>query len=448
MPELPKSEDDLRELMAEHLRMRQEIDRLLQQKDQKPKEEDKKEPEKEQKPPLRERARNWAKAHPLGVLLLVVGLVAVLVAGYFLWRYLQSYESTDDAEVDGHIHQISSRIAGTVVGVYVENDRSVVPSQTLLTLDPRDYEAALTQARARLSQAQAELAAQSPNVPITATTQASNVAAARLETANAAAALEAARQTYAAALADLRQAEANRDNAAAEERRYRSLVAKDEVSREQYDQKLAAARAQEALVASRRDSADAAAKAVDQRRAALDEARTRQRAAEANQPREVAAQRSTVETRKASVAAASAEVEQARLNLSYCTILAPAAGIVGEKNVEVGQRISPGEDLLAVTGVDDLWVTANFKETQIARMRPGQSVQIHVDALDRDFEGYVQNLPGATGARFSLLPPENATGNYVKVVQRMPVRIRFRPNQPALDRLRPGMSVEPKVWLE
>jgi membrane fusion protein (multidrug efflux system) len=479
-------QDDVRFLALEHVRLQNEIDQLREehrrlveegkqakngkpveekrgegqesggdkqpkdqeQGDKKEEKEDKKEEKEQPKAPLKQRVSEWTHAHPLGLLLIIAALLVLAIAGYFFWNYLQSFVSTDDAEIDGHIHQLSSRIAGTVVAVYVENNRSVQHGQTLVDLDPRDYETALTQAQANLAQALAALEAQAPNVPITQTTETTSVSTARHEVANAEAALQAARQSHESALADLRQAEANADNATAEERRYRDLAEKQEVSREQYDQRATQARAQQAQVSSRRASADAAEKAVEQRQAALAEARDHYLEAQSNQPRQVAVQRATVATRKASVEAAKAQVAQAGLNLSYCKILAPVSGIVGDKTVEVGQQVAPGQELLAITGTDDLWVTANFKETQIVNMHPGQRVRMHVDALEQDFDGYVKNMPGATGAQYSLLPPENATGNYVKVVQRLPVRIRFKPGQNGFERLRPGMSVEPKVWVK
>jgi membrane fusion protein (multidrug efflux system) len=402
----------------------------------------------EHKPPLRQRAGTWVREHPAGFVLLIVGTLVLIVAAVLLWNYLSSYVSTDDAEVEGHLNAIGSRITGMVTGVYTENSRNVKQGDVLVDLDPSDYKTALAQAEAKLAQAESALQAQSPNVPITQTTQATNVATANLDVANAAAAVDAARQNYASAQAELRQAEANAQNAATEEARYRRLADKQEVSREVYDQRVTAAQAQEAVVAARKATADAAQKVVAQRQAVLDQARVRARETAANQPRQVASQRATVASRQADVTAAKAQVEQAKLNLSYCKITAPVSGVVGDKTVEVGQQVAPGQELLAITPLDDFWVTANFKETQTTNMHAGQSVTIHVDALDRDFKGWVVNLPGGTGAIFSLLPPENATGNFVKVVQRMPVRIRFRPNQQEMDRLRPGMSVEPKVWIQ
>jgi membrane fusion protein (multidrug efflux system) len=434
-------------------RQQEELQRQLAQKaapDKDEKKDDKdNQDQKEEKPKqsFLTRVRNWVHTHPLATILIIIGIILLLIAGYFLFRYLNSYENTDDAEVDGHTDPISARISGDVIGVYVENTQRVQKGQVLVDLDPRDYKVALNQANANLSQAEAALRAQSPNVPITTTVQQTQVTTANLDVASAEAALVQAQQTAASAAADLAQAETNAANAAREEERYGELVGKQEVSREQYDQKATAARAEQSLVASRRASADAAGKAVEERIAALSQARQRFLEARSNLPRNVAIQNATVATRIANVEAAKTQVEQAALNLQYCKILAPADGIVGDKTVEVGQHLAPGQEMFAVTETKDIWVTANFKETQIRNMHPGQPVTIHVDALSQDFNGYVEALPGATGATYSLLPPENATGNYVKVVQRLQVRLRFKPNQPRAERLHPGMSVEPKVWI-
>jgi membrane fusion protein (multidrug efflux system) len=222
---------------------------------------------------------------------------------------------------------------------------------------------------------------------------------------------------------------------------------KQEVSREIYDQRATQAKAQAAVVQSRRSTADAAQKNILQAQASLDQARQRAKEALSNQPRQIAVQHAQLKTREANVIAAQAQVDQALLNLQYCKVLAPADGIVGDKSVQAGTQVSPGQELLAITQTNDVWVTANFKETEIRNMHSGQSATISVDALSQKFEGYVEALPGGTGAIYSLLPPENATGNYVKVVQRLPVRIRFKKGQPHEERLRPGMSVEPKVWV-
>ena len=411
-------------------------------------EDKKKEQEDQPKEPFRKRASAWAKAHPLAVLAILIGLVVLVITGIFLWHYLESFESTDDAEVDGHINPIASRIAGTVVAVHVENSQFVKQGQVLVELDPRDYQVALALSQANLAQAQAGIQTQAPNVPITSTSQATQVANADQSVVSAEAGVASAERMHESSVAELRQAEADAANAATEERRYRELVDKQEVSREMYDQRATAARAQQALVAARRAAAEASLKVVDQRRAEVNQARQRAEEARANEPRQVAIQQAGVANRRATALGAKAQVDQAMLNLGYSKILAPVDGIIGDKSVEIGTQLAPGQELFAITQIDDIWVTANFKETQIRKMKPHQAVTIHVDTLAQDFDGFIENMPGATGAKYSLLPPENATGNYVKVVQRLPVRIRFKPDQKGSDRLRPGMSVEPKVWVQ
>ena len=410
------------------------------------KDKDKQEQE-EPKPPFLQRMGAWVRTHPLLLIGIVFGLAVLLIGGWFLWQYLQTYESTDDAQINGHIDQISPRINGTVVAIYVEDTQGVVKGQSVVDLDPRDYQVALEQAQARFAQAVSSLRAQSPNVPITETSQATSVSTAQANVRSAEAAVAAAQRTWESSTADFEQAQANAANSDAEEKRYAQLVAKQEVSRELYDQRATQARADQALVRSRERTAEAARRNVDEQQAALDSARDSLLQAQANLPRQVAVQRATVQARQADVETAQAQINQAMLNLSYCKIVAPVDGIVGDKTIEAGMQVAPGQELFAITRTDDIWVDANFKETQIRNMHPGQSVTITVDALAQAFDGYIENMPGATGAKYSLLPPENATGNYVKVVQRLPVRIRFKQGQRGAERLRPGMSVEPKVWV-
>jgi len=399
------------------------------------------------KEPLLQRMAAWIKEHPLGFLLVIIAILALLIGGFFVWRYLESYESTDDAQVDGHINPISSRISGTVRSVYIEDDQKVSRGELAVELDPRDYDVALAQQKANLAQAQANLEAQNPNVPITQLTQATGVSNADLDVSSARAGYLAQQQQVQSALADLAQAEANAANAAGEERRYRTLADEQEVSREQYDQRLADTQAQDADVSSRSAVADAARKTSAQREATLQQALATANQARQNSLRQVAVQRATVVARQAAAQISKAQVDQAILNLSYCMIYAPVDGIIGNKSVEIGTQVSIGQELFDVTPIDDVWITANFKETQLRKMHAGQSVTISIDTFGKSFDGYIESMPGATGARYSLLPPENATGNYVKVVQRLPVRIRLKPNQDGADRLRIGMSVEPKVWL-
>jgi membrane fusion protein, multidrug efflux system len=401
----------------------------------------------EKKPPLTQRIRAWVKEHPIGTVLIVMSVVLLIICAILLIRYLNSYENTDDAFVDGHTDPITPRINGIVTSVYVENTYFVKKGEVLVELDPRDFQVALEQAKANLSQAEAGVRAQTPNVPITQTNQSTALANAQLSVSSATANLVAAQEKYKSALSDLTQAQANEGNAVREEARYRLLVGKEEVSKELYDQRATSAREQEAVVASRQQTAQAAEKGVTQAEAALGQARQQANEAQHNLPRQVAVQRETLSMRNANLQAAQAQLDQAALNLAYTKIYAPADGIIGDKSVQLGTQVAPGQEMMALTQTDDIWVTANFKETQIKRMQRGESVTIHVDALSQNFDGFIEALPGASGAVYSLLPPENATGNYVKVVQRLPVRIRFKRGQVGMERLAPGMSVEPKVWL-
>ncbi len=461
--------EELQRLREEQHRLRQEQERLKEQAeaksqpnddkkgeqgggesdqgksgqgDQGGKDQEGKDGKKEEKKP-----RHWIREHPIAVVVILVFLIVAAIGGFLLWQYLSSYVSTDDAQVDAHINAVTSRIAGTVVGVYAEDNQTVKAGETLVDIDPRDYKVAIEQSKAQLTQAKAATQAQNPNVPITETSQQTNVTAAGEDVINAQAALSAAKQSYQAAVAQLRQAEANFQNASNDEARYKQLVDKEEVSREQYDAKLTAKLAQKAIVDAQRASADAAKDTIAQRESALAQARTKERETRINAPRAVAIQRAQVANTEAAAQRYKAELDQAFLNLTYTKIAAPISGVVGRRSVEVGQHVSPGQQLMAITNLEDIWVTANFKETQLRNIKPGQSARIHVDSLGGDFDGYLESLPGASGAKFSLLPPENATGNYVKVVQRLPVRIRFKSDQAGLERLRPGMSVTPKVYI-
>ncbi|HKE29488.1 MAG TPA: HlyD family secretion protein [Bryobacteraceae bacterium] len=405
-----------------------------------------------------ERAR---RGHGALIGALIVGVI-LAVGGFLFWRYSQTYESTDDAEVDGHLVGVNSRIQGTVTGVHAEENQTVKAGQLLVEIDPRDYQVAATQGKADLAQAEAGIQAENPNVPITEVTSETTISTTQADVANATAAVAAAEGDLAAAegnlgaaQAKLREAEANNAKAQADVGRYKALVDKDEVAREQYDTVVAAAQAQAATVDSARASVDsasasvaAARKTVDQRRAQLAQAESRHYQAQTTAPRQVAISRATLKSRQASADAARARLDQALLNLSYTKIASPVDGVVSKRSVEIGATVQPGQQLFTIAQIDDLWVTANFKETQLRRMHPGQRVTISIDAYDQKLSGYIEAMPGATGAITSLLPPENATGNYVKVVQRLPVRIRFDNHQQGLERLRPGMSVEPKVWLQ
>jgi len=374
----------------------------------------------------------------------ILGAV-ILIGVVAFWLYARTYESTDDAQVDGHLNGVTSRVDGVIKAVYVEENQTVQAGQLIAEMDPRDYQVALEQAQAQLLKAQADLRAENPNIPIMQSSSRTNVSTSQSEVANAEAGLAGAERDQAAALSRLQEAEANNGKAQSDVARYKALVDKEEVSRSDYDQVIATAKAQAASVDSARSSAESAQKVVEQRRAQLDMSRTRLAQANVDAPNQVAISRANLQSRQADVQAMQAMVDRAQLDLNYCKIISPVAGVISKRTVDVGEQVSKGQRLVTLADLSDLWVTANFKESQLRQMHPGQSVTISVDAFDQKFDGYVDAMPGATGSITSLLPPENATG---KVVQRLPVRIRFKPGQHGLESLRPGMSVDPKVWLK
>jgi len=362
----------------------------------------------------------------------VAAAVALVLAAVLAWwLYARRFEDTDDAQADANISAISPRISGTVVAVHVVDNQSVKAGDLLVELDRSDLEVAVAQAKAAVAQAEAAYQAESPSVSITETSNRASLTNADAELANAQADLEAAER-------DLDQAEANNRYAQLQRDRAEKLLASAAASQAEFDRQSSAADAGEATV-------KAARKRVDQRRARLATAQARLRETRLNAPRQLVSREAELQVRKASLELARAQLKQAELNLGYAGIVAPVAGIVGKKSVNIGDRVQPGQQLLAVTQTDEMWITANFRETQIEQLRSGQSATVHVDAIGRDYRGTVESFGGATGSRYSLLPPENASGNYVKVVQRIPVRIRLEPGQAEMDRLRPGMSVEPKV---
>jgi len=373
---------------------------------------------------------------------------AILVTALGFWIYSRAYETTDDAQVAGHLSGISARIDGDIKAVHVEENQSVKAGDLLVELDPRDYEVAVEQAQAQLVKAQAEERAQNPNLPITESNTQTSLSTSKSGVANAEAALAAAERDELAAQSHVLEVQANNDKAQADVKRYQALVDKNEVSRSEYDQVIGAAKSLAASVDSARASAEAAQKVVEQRRAQLEQARSMMESAQVNAPNQVAISRANLQSKQADVQAMQAALDRAQLDLSYCKILAPVSGVISKRTVEAGEHVSKGQRLVTLADLGDLWVTADFKESQLREMRAGQSVTISVDAFDRNFDGVVDAMPGSTGSVISLLPPENATGNYVKVVQRLPVRIRFKPGQQGLDRLRPGMSVVPKVWIK
>ena len=360
-----------------------------------------------------------------------VGLLVVALAAFGWWLYARHFEDTDDAQIDGDISAVSARVPGTVTAVHIVDHQEVKQGDLLLELDPTDLRVTVAQARAAVAQAEAAYQAENPSVAITETSNRASVSAAEDEVQNA-------RADFAAAQHEMDQAEAQNRLAQLQLQRGKQLVASNTISQADYDQRVSAADVARANVA-------AARQRVAQKQSKVDTAETRLRETRQNAPRQLLSREAALQVRKANLELAQAQLKQAELNLGYARITAPASGVLGKKSVNVGERVQPGQQLVPLTHTGRLWVTANFRETQVELMRPGQKATVHVDAIDRDYSGVVESFAGATGSRYSLLPPENASGNYVKVVQRLPVRISLDPGQPELERLRPGMSVEPKV---
>ena len=377
---------------------------------------------------------------------LIIGPIVLVVAGFFLWRYFTSYESTDDAQIDGHLNSISARVSGHVVKLLVDDNQFVAAGTPLVQIDPKDYQVALDRAQAYYADSLATAQAAQVNVPLTNVNTTAQESSAQADVENARAGIAVARQQYDAANAQLAQAEANNVKAQNDLVRYKQLVDKQEISQQQYDQAIATAKASAAAVDAARDGAAAAQQQVTQAQSRLAQAQANLRAAQ-TVPQQMAVTRSKAQSAEAQAERYKAELEQAQLNLQYTTIVAPISGVVTQRSVEVGQNVSIGQELMKLINLDDIWVTANFKETQLRRMRVGQRVTISVDATGKEYKGRIQSIAGASGAITSLLPPENATGNYVKVVQRIPVKIIFEAGETREHVLRPGMSVEPKVWI-
>jgi membrane fusion protein (multidrug efflux system) len=381
--------------------------------------------------------------------LVVIGVVLLLAlaAAFFYWRST-FVEDTDDAQVDGNLYQISSRIAGQVVKVTVDDNQTVQAGQLLAEIDPADYQVALDQAQANLASAQAEYAQATTNVPITQVNVGTMVSTTASDVKGSTDVIAQAEKQVEAANARVAEAKANALKAQDDVDRYTPLVQKDVISKQQYDAAVAAAAASKAAVAEAEAEVLAAQNAVASARQRLAEAEAQSDQSVKNGPGQVRVQQSRAAAAAAAIQQAQARVEQARLNLSYTRITAPVTGIVNKKSVEVGANLAAGQDLMTIIPLTDLWVTANFKETQLTHMRAGQKVTIKVDAYGgRKFSGSVTQIGGATGSMLSLFPPENATGNYVKVVQRLPVRINFTNLQQEDGDyvLRPGLSVTPVV---
>jgi membrane fusion protein (multidrug efflux system) len=391
--------------------------------------------------------------------LIGVVIVIVIAIGVWLWR-TAGQETTDDAQVDAHVAQISARVGGTVMRVLVKDNQQAEADATLVEIDPRDYQIAVDKARAELADAEAAAKAARSNVPITSSAAAGGIASAQgsIEQAQAGVeeagkTVEGARARLASASSKVREVEANASKASKDVERLKGLLAKDEVSQQMYDAAVAAADAQRAALDGAKSQVTEAETGVRvsesrliQAQAGVLPARAQMRSAQTG-PDQISAIQARAAAADAHAQQARAVLAQAELNLQHATVKAPMKGLVSRKTVEAGQNVQAGQPLMAIIPLDEVWVTANFKETQLRNMRPGQKATLTVDAYGgREFNGHVDSIAAATGARFSLLPPENATGNFVKVVQRVPVKIVLEPGQDPDHLLRPGLSVEPTVY--
>ncbi|HEX3740895.1 MAG TPA: HlyD family secretion protein [Terriglobales bacterium] len=401
------------------------------------------------RPQLSERDMKWREfrsRNPRFRMFVIIGIVVLLVAGFFLWRYFSSYESTDDAQIDGHLNPVSARVSGHIQKLLITDNQYVQAGQPLAQIDPSDYQVLVAKAQGDYDNALAAARSAGVDIPITTASAGGQLSSAEAEVEAAQANLLAARQQVDVANAQLTQADANNVKAQNDLARYKQLVSKQEISEQQYDQAYAASQAGAAGVDAARAGVSAAQQQVKAAQSRVLQAQANLRSAK-TAPQQVAAIRSRAQSAEALVEQKKAELDAAKLNLQYTTITSPVNGVVTNRTVEVGQNVQPGQELMRIINLDDIWVTANFKETQLRHMRVGQPVTIHVDTTSKDYKGHVQSFSGASGAITSLLPPENATGNFVKVVQRIPVKITFDQGETKAHDLRPGMSVEPKVWL-
>jgi membrane fusion protein, multidrug efflux system len=370
--------------------------------------------------------------------------LVVIVGGIFLWYYFSGFEDTDDAQVDVHLYPVSARISGYVQAVHVGDNEYVQEGDTLVEIDPKDYQVAVAKAQANLETADASARALNIDVPISSVDTSSQLKFTSSDIENAKSAIAAGEKQVAAAQARILEAEAQNVKAQDDVQRYHLLLVKDEVPKQIYDHAIAAAQTDTAAVTAAKAEEAAAEQNVDEARSRLIEAIARNESARAG-PQRVASTRARALSAIADVAQKKAELAQAELNLGYTRILAPVSGEVTKK-VVVGLNVDFGEQMLTVVPLDQVWITANFKETQLKHMRPGQKVKIDCDSNGRSYQGHVDSVAGATGPLFSLLPPENATGNYVKIVQRVPVKIVLEPGENHDRQLRPGMNVEAKVY--
>lgn len=376
-------------------------------------------------------------------LALILGSVIICAACGFLWHYWSGFESTDDAQVDVHLYPVSARITGYIQKVDVRDNQYVQKGATLVEIDPTDYRVAVDRARAELANAEAVARAVAIRVPVVSVDTSSKLEYTTSAIESAKAGVVAAQKDVAAAYARVLEAEAQKVKGQDDVRRYRLLLVKDEVPRQVYDHAFATAASESAAVAAAQAAEAAAQQEVQEAKERLMQAKADYQSAETG-PQRVASTRSQASAARADVQLKQAALEQAELYLGYTKILAPVSGEV-HKKVVAGMNVEPGEQLLTVVPLDQVWITANFKETQLKQMRRGQKVELSVDSTGRTYKGRVDSIAGATGPLFSLLPPENATGNYVKIVQRLPVKIVLYPGENRDHTLRPGMNVEAKV---
>jgi membrane fusion protein (multidrug efflux system) len=390
-----------------------------------------------------------------------LAMLALMAAGgIFAWLHFRDQVSSDDAQVDGHIVAIAPKISGNVTEVLVRDNQAVKAGDVLVRIDPRDYQAKVDVARAALVQAESQVVTSRTMVPMTNESTQSGVSGASAQLADAEAELNRARLSYeqastsdiAVADANVRSKQASNDRAQADLARMKPLLDKEEISKLQYDAYQAQARVAESELHAAQEQLGSAQKVAGIRKAAVDAAQSRVGLAQ-SQVQGSMANRKQVDVRRAETGTASAGVEAARANLSaaelmlsYTTIVAPADGVVTRKTVEPGQIVQPGQSLMTIIQLQDVWVTANFKETQLAQVKPGQHAEIKVDMYGKSVSGTVDSIAGATGSRQSLFPPENATGNFVKVVQRIPVKILVDRNSNLI--LRPGMNVDATIFLK
>lgn len=377
---------------------------------------------------------------------IIVSAIVVLLAGsVFLWHYLSGFETTDDAQVDVHLYPVSARISGYIQAVHVEDNQYVQKGTTLVEIDPEDYQVAVAKAQANLETSEAAARSLNIDVPITSVDTSSQLKFASSDVDNAKAAIGASEKRVAAAQAHILEAEAENVKAQDDVQRYHLLLTRDEVAKQIYDHAVAAAQTGTAAVTAAKAEEASAEQNVVEAQSRLSEAIARDESAKAG-PQRVASTRARALSAVADEQQKRAELDQAELDLGYTRIIAPVSGEV-RKKVVVGLNVAPGEQLLTVVPLDQVWITANFKETQLKGMRPGQRADITCDSNGRSYNGHVDSIAGATGPVFSLLPPENATGNYVKIVQRVPVKIVLEPGENRDHQLRPGMNVEAKVYL-